>query len=237
MFGRRVESYYVSLDVRRLLNEWAVIGVVATALLLSFRGPNRNAPRASEQGEEKPSSPVPTTIEDTEATATRKKYLKHEAAVKSIGSLYCFFALFYILMAVALPAYEKQTVAIWIGISILVLLGAAFFWAGRGLRAIDAKSKPLATILAVLLLVACSWNFVDPSSKTRGGALLGFLISAYVLYLIHSAKGKVVFSKDYRAVIEATPSIRYRTALFIWILLGLLITLLVALILLAAFAK
>ncbi len=240
------DSYSVEIDVGRLVIQWAV-AALAVACGFMFAGLRRSAPKepspqetmASKRGLDNtpPPAVLTTTIENAEATATRRKYLKREAAVKSIGSLYYCFSFFYVLVAVALPAYEKQSVAIWIGMSFLVLLGAAFFWAGRGLRAIDAKSKPLATILAVLLLVACSWNLVDPLSKTRGGALLGFLISAYVLYVIHSAKGKVVFSKDYRAVIEATPSIRYRTALLIWILLGLLISVFVAAILSALFAK
>jgi hypothetical protein len=158
------------------------------------------------------------TIENAEAT--RKKFLTHEATVKSIGSLYYFWAVCYFLGGVVWLVYREESVATRIGTSILlVLFGAAFFWVGRGLRVIDPKVKTLATMLAVFPLMAIP------------------LLGVYVLYIIHSAKGKVVFSKEYRAVIEATPALRYRTSLFTWILLGLLISVFVASILLVVFKK
>ena len=48
-------------------------------------------------------------------------------------------------------------------------------------------------------------------------------INGCVLYLIFSAKGKMVFSDEYRAVIEQTPDIKYRTSVIVWIVLGLIL--------------
>ena len=68
-----------------------------------------------------------------------------------------------------------------------------------------------------------------PTGILSGIGLLAFpigtLINAYVLYLIFSAKGKMVFSDEYRAVIEQTPHIKYRTSIIVWIVLGLLLLL------------
>jgi hypothetical protein len=57
--------------------------------------------------------------------------------------------------------------------------------------------------------------------------LLGFpcgtIISGYLLYLLLSAKGEMVFSSAYKEVMQATPHIRYRTSIIVWIFLFLLI--------------
>jgi hypothetical protein len=38
-----------------------------------------------------------------------------------------------------------------------------------------------------------------------------------------SRKGVVVFSDEYKAVIEATPEIRYKTSIVVWIFLAILL--------------
>src|SRR4030095_8127226 len=71
-----------------------------------------------------------------------------------------------------------------------------------------------------------------PTGILSGIGLLGFpigtIINGYILYLIFSQKGKVVFSDEYRAVIEQTPHIKYRTSIVVWIVLGLLLLLIAA---------
>jgi hypothetical protein len=47
----------------------------------------------------------------------------------------------------------------------------------------------------------------------------------YILYLLFSKKGATVFSEEYQRVIAATPEIKYRTSIVIWILLALLLLL------------
>jgi hypothetical protein len=58
-----------------------------------------------------------------------------------------------------------------------------------------------------------------------GIGLLGFpigtLINAYILYLFLSKKGRTVFSPEYQDVIAATPHVKYRTSIIVWILLAL----------------
>ncbi|HKB60455.1 MAG TPA: hypothetical protein VKC56_10480, partial [Gallionellaceae bacterium] len=60
-----------------------------------------------------------------------------------------------------------------------------------------------------------------------GLGLLGFpfgtVISAFILYLLFSKKGAMVFSDEYKQVIADTPDIKYRTSIIVWIFLALLI--------------
>jgi hypothetical protein len=60
------------------------------------------------------------------------------------------------------------------------------------------------------------------------GFPLGTLLNMYILWLIHSEKGKLIFSPDYAAIVEATPDVKYRTTLLVWIILGLIVLVLLA---------
>ncbi len=48
------------------------------------------------------------------------------------------------------------------------------------------------------------------------GFPIGTLINAYILYIVFSAKGKLIFSDEYRKVIQLTPHIKYKTPILIW---------------------
>src|SRR5262249_25305566 len=58
--------------------------------------------------------------------------------------------------------------------------------------------------------------------------LVSALIVGYVLYLMLSAKGAVVFSPEYRDVIARTPHVKYRSS-FLWILVAVGVVMLVLL--------
>ncbi len=53
-----------------------------------------------------------------------------------------------------------------------------------------------------------------------GVFLLQAIIPSYILYLLLSKKGSMVFSSEYRRIIERTPHIQYRTS---WIVKGCMI--------------
>ena len=60
------------------------------------------------------------------------------------------------------------------------------------------------------------------------GFPIGTLISGYILYLLWGKKGRVIFSPEYQAVIAATPHVKYKTSIVVWILLGLVVVLILA---------
>lgn len=144
------------------------------------------------------------------AEETRKQYLKHEASVKSAGFLYYLGGVAMFLIGLGgILAVRPGGVEI-VPSFFLVVLGVGQFWTGTGLR----RLKPWARI---------------PTGILSGIGLIGFpigtLINGYILYLVFSQKGKMVFSEEYRTVIEQTPHIKYRTSIIVWIVLGLLLAL------------
>ena len=52
---------------------------------------------------------------------------------------------------------------------------------------------------------------------------VGTIINGYILYLLFSKKGERVFSADYQAIVDATPHIKYKTSIIVWIFLVLLL--------------
>lgn len=145
------------------------------------------------------------------AEAIRREYLSHEASVKSIGLLY-FLGAFFFLVATLFVLLQAQTGSGFGAISLLSIavpvLGLLQLFTAYGLR----KLKNWARI---------------PTGLISGIGLLAFpmgtLINAYILYLIFSAKGKMVFSDEYRSIIDQTPHIKYKTSAVVWVLLFILL--------------
>lgn len=151
-------------------------------------------------------------LSNADAEETRKQYLKHEASVKSVGILYYLGGVGLLLIGLfgfAAAGSRSREIEILPGL-FLIALAVGQFWTGTGLR----RLKPWARI---------------PTGIFSGIGLIGFpvgtLINGYILYLIFSRKGKMVFSEEYRAVIQQTPHIKYRTSIVLWIVLGLLLAL------------
>ena len=66
---------------------------------------------------------------------------------------------------------------------------------------------------------------------------VGTLINAYILYLFLSKKGRMVFSAEYKDIIAATPDVKYRTSILVWIFLGILVALFAAALIAPMFSK
>lgn len=160
------------------------------------------------------SEPVESEIE-----RTRNEYLSHEASVRAIGLLYLLgggiWAIYCVIGLVALLGVIIGGVAgpgelgFLLFIAVIVV-GATWLqiWIGLGLRRLNPSVRTPATVLSVVGLL---------------GVPIGTIISAYVLWLLQSAKGKVVFSNEYQEIIRQTPHIRYKTSIIVWIFLGLLV--------------
>jgi hypothetical protein len=162
-----------------------------------------------------------------DAESVRRMYLNHEASVKSIGTLYYlggFFGLlagvFYLgIGVVAVTAgmpgqqggeQERMILAItmWVfGLFVLVMSGVQL-WTAYGLRRLRPYSRIAGSVIAGIGLL---------------GFPIGTLIGGYALYLLLSAKGEFIFSPQYRAVIEQTPHIKYKSSIIVRILVGILL--------------
>ncbi|MFA6285851.1 MAG: DUF4339 domain-containing protein [Opitutaceae bacterium] len=154
-------------------------------------------------------------VPPADAETVRKQYLTHEASLKSVGTLY-FLGSFLMLAAGAVSICglmpnerQNQGMAYQVGFGLfLIVIGALQFQVGRWLRVLNPNALTPATIFSALGLL---------------GFPLGTLINGYILYLLRSKKGDMVFSESYGEVITATPHIKYKTSLLVWIFLGLLL--------------
>jgi hypothetical protein len=149
------------------------------------------------------------------AEEMRKKYLSHEASVKSIGILYYLGGAALVLVALASVVTvvagkgKPETMAIAI---VLGILAAAQIWVGSGLRRLRSWARIPTAILSGIGLL---------------GFPLGTIINGYILYLVLSQKGATVFSSDYQAVMQQTPHIKYRTSPVVWIVLAVVLLLII----------
>ena len=167
----------------------------------------------------------------SEWVAIRELHIKHEASIRSIGLLYYLGAFFVLLGAFGMlvggglastsdGGAEGTGFMLGFGVGYLAL-GVFLFVMGRALRRLKRWVKIPVTILSVLGLLNIP---------------IGTLISGYILWLLHSEKGKMVFSEEYAEIVEATPEVKYKTSILVWILLGLLILGLLAAMAIPAFA-
>jgi hypothetical protein len=156
----------------------------------------------------------------------RTAHINHEASVKSVGTLYFlggiilgFWTLFNAYALITGHEYAKESA--WSLVACLALVTALQLWLGVGLRKLKKSARGIAAILSAIGLI---------------GVPLGTVISAYILYLLMSRKGKTVFSPEYRQVIEATPDIKYKTSKVMWAVLMIFGLVILAIIILGIIA-
>jgi hypothetical protein len=167
-----------------------------------------------------------------EAELIRRKYLNHEASVKAIAWLDFLWALLlvpvgFITMLIGLgvvPATaiwdgEVEKVAMAPGGAFVLAIGVLFALVGVGLRKLRPWARITQGVLSILVVLR-GLLLLNPS------ALLGFLIPAYIAYLVFSEKGRMVCSPEYQRVIAATPHIKYRTHWLVKLLVAVLLLLL-----------
>jgi len=154
-----------------------------------------------------PTAPVEDVAANPEADAIRRAHIGHEASIKAVGILYYLGG---VLVAVGGIATLRADAAMALG---LVSVGILQLFAGWGVRGLRRWGRILGCILSALGLL---------------GFPIGTLINAYILYLLLSKKGRTIFAPEYQDVIAATPDVKYRTSIVVWIVLGLLVILVAA---------
>jgi hypothetical protein len=173
-----------------------------------------------------PYAPPEARVEDVSdvpagAEAIRREYIKHESSVRSIGMLYYIGGVLMLLatigilvgLSTATGALGEQRAVLSIVMVVYAGLGVLSIFLGRGIRRLAGWARTTATVLSIIGLI---------------GFPVGTLINGYILYLLHCAKGKRIFEPDYAGIVEATPHIKYRTSMIVWIVLSLLVLVVVA---------
>jgi hypothetical protein len=156
----------------------------------------------------------------TQAERVRHQHLNREAAIQAIGLLWYLGGGFQCLSSVVgagvlfiYPTIDSSASVFLAGVFSIGLVSIAiahwlrhFFSGGR---------------LSIGVLSAF--------------AMLGFpflaLVNAYVLYLLFSRKGAMVFSSEYQEIMRQTPHMKYGTAVVIWELCLMLAALMIGVIL------
>lgn len=161
--------------------------------------------------------PVESSVE-----AFRRKHLSHEASVKSIALLYSIGAVVGFLSGIGMlmesiaalnesnPTVVANAVTILAISSLVLFISLAQIILAFGLRRLKSWAKIPTIVLSTIGLVLIP---------------IGTLVNGYILYLVISERGKVVFSDEYKEVIRQTPHIKYRTSIVVWIFLALLLLL------------
>lgn len=145
----------------------------------------------------------------------RREYISHEASVKSVGCLYAFGAIVLVPVGLSLlvTMLSSERVAgqivqgSWFGVmlaGIYLSLGVFQGCVAVGLRRLSQWARWGAVILSCIGLLFFPF---------------GTLIAGYILYLLLSSKGQVVFSPEYKRVIAATPEIKNRSSTLVLVLL------------------
>ncbi|HAV64940.1 MAG TPA: hypothetical protein DCY13_21535 [Verrucomicrobiales bacterium] len=159
-------------------------------------------------------------VAGSEAEQIRQDHINHEASVKAVGILYLIggtfgligsLGLFVMLSSTTTGDGPAESVVFTGGVAaVLLVFCGVQFAAGLGLRRLRNWARIVAAILSALGLLSFP---------------VGTLINGYILYLLLSKKGQMVFSEEYRQIIAQTPHIRYRTSTIVWIVLGILVAL------------
>lgn len=176
-----------------------------------------------------PYAPPRARVEDVvpyanEAEEIRREHIRTEAAVRSIGTLYYIGAPVLCLLGIAMLAGRSNLPRNFVGSAVapagvmgavFLVFGVVSFFVARGLR----QLLPGARIAAIVFAI---FGLLNPPAGTA--------INLYILYLLFSKKGRRLFEEDYQGIIAATPDIRSRTSIVVWVLLGVLVLVLLALV-------
>lgn len=144
----------------------------------------------------------------------RQDHLQHETAIKTIAIWFIVVGL-VLLSQTPTVFMAARSAPFPVGLEFMRLLwpilvasiGLLHVVAGFGIRRLARWSRIPATITGLIGLLAFP---------------IGTLLSGYFLFLLLSAKGSMIFSSDYKQVIEQTPNIKSNTSIFAWIFIGLL---------------
>jgi hypothetical protein len=174
-------------------------------------------------------------VDDSSAETIRRLYLGHEAGIKSIGSLHylgAFFSLLVVLATIVILVNSAQgdmrTQGALVVLFVYGLVTALNYALGYGLRHLLTWARWTEAVFLLLgtlvTLVGMIGLFAIGRSELAVGYIFVLLIYSYILYLLLSAKGTMVFSPGYKEIIEKTPHIKYKTSVIVKIAIGFFVT-------------
>ncbi len=143
-----------------------------------------------------------------DAERLRIAHIQHEAEIRSIGQAYYLVAVVCLFAAFSIYANKSfMTGSLGVVLIPLALVGFAVLniWIGAGLRGLKERIRLPTAIFAAIGLLAFP---------------IGTVINGYLLYLLYSRKGEMVFSPEYKDVIQVTATVKSKTPLIVWLILA-----------------
>ena len=169
--------------------------------------------------------PASDTV-DSEAERIRKAYLNHEASVQSIGLLFYIcggLMVFGMVMGLMITMDQGRSGVLTFGVLMVqAAIVALAFALGHGLQTLHRYVRVPVVILSGINVLLAIFGMAA-GGGTQLGALVVLAINGYVLYLLLSAKGNMVFSAQYAEIRRQTPHIKYRTSWIVRIAVILLL--------------
>jgi hypothetical protein len=165
-----------------------------------------------------PYAPPSAHVEDIRSAGAmeeevRREHIKHEASIRSVGVLYLVGGAlgavsgFGLLAASSVAPGQETGMIIGLALGYLAIAALSII-VGLGIR----RFRPWARMTSIVL-----------SAIGLLGFPIGTLINCYILYLMLAAKGRRIFAADYPDIVAATPHIKYKTSIVVWVALGILV--------------
>ncbi len=142
--------------------------------------------------------------------ALRQRHLMWEKCIRSIGVLFYLPAILLIHRGALILTGNAPGAPKPAGL-FLAAFGVAFVLAGYGFRKLDPAFRYRGGILAGISLII----FAVPQFGIFFPA--GIAICAYVLFLIFGPPGRKVYAADYQRAIIATPEIKAKPPVIVWV--------------------
>jgi hypothetical protein len=170
------------------------------------------------------------------AEQIRRAHIGHEANIKSVGSFFYFMAFLCAILTLvgvaqlagALPAQdpEEDTVTKTISLAINGLFSSIYVFIGYGLRKLQARARwTVVVFMAIGLLcalgLAALMLVVNPVISAVILLVSGG-VQGFILYFMVAPKAGVIFSPQYKRVIELTPGVKHKTSIWVFLLVILL---------------
>ena len=160
-----------------------------------------------------PYAPPAAHVEDvmepsSEAEVIRREHIKHEASIRAVGLLYYIGGGILLVTGVSLVIGLSTNNPFYIAGPIYIVISLLTMVVAYGLRSLRPWARLTSIVFAAIGLI---------------GFPVGTIVNAYVLWLLLSKKGRRIFEDDYAAIVAATPHVKYRTSMLVWVILGILV--------------
>jgi hypothetical protein len=143
--------------------------------------------------------------------AVRQEHIGRERTIRGIAALYFSCSVIFALTGLIpltmffAPTGQTRPRVPVLAMALCLGIAALFFAVGYGLRHLKPWGRVAAIVFAFVQLC---------------GVPIGTVLGIWILYLLTSKGGKLIFSPGYKEVIAQTPTVKYRTPVVLWILLG-----------------